>query len=148
MAKLREPNSMEECIYFTNRSIGEQFNGTARCWVFKEMCPKCKKSLMGKPRKDDGKVSIRAKEYVCPSCNFTMEKLEYEATLTANIEYKCPGCGFEGQHQMPFKRKKVMGVETLRFPCAKCKENIDVTKKMKTIKKKGKVVEDVDGDEI
>ena len=151
MAKLREPKSMEECIYFTNRVIGDNFTGTARCWVFKEMCPKCKKALMGKPRKDDGKISIRAKEYVCPACNFTMEKEAYEDTLTANIEYKCPKCGFEGQHQMPFKRKKVEGVATLRFPCAKCKENIDVTKKMKVIKKKNKkgaVAEDVEEEEI
>ena len=51
---------------------------------------------------------------------------------------------------LPFKRKKVEGVATLRFPCEKCKGPIDVTKKMKVIKKKvkkGAVAEDVEVDD-
>ena len=139
---------MEECVYFTNRAIGEKFTGNAKCWVFKELCPKCKKGMMGKPRAEDGHIQIRAKEYICPACKYTVEKQEYEDTLTANIEYKCPKCGNEAQHQMPFKRKSVMGVKTLRFQCSKCNENIDVTKKMKQIKKKGKAAaEDIDDDD-
>ena len=147
MVKLREPNSMEECIYFTNRAIGENFNGNVRCWVFREKCPKCGKAFMGKPV-EDGKIKIRAPEYVCPSCNYTDEKQSYEDKLTANIDYTCPKCEFHGQTQMPFKRKKVMGVATLRFQCEKCHEPLDVTKKMKQIKKKGKkAVEVADLDE-
>ena len=134
--KLREPKSMEELVYMTNRSIGDNFNGSVRCWVFKEKCPKCGKALMGKPS-EDGHVKIRAEEYVCPSCGHAEEKQGFEDKLTANIEYTCPKCQYHGQIQMPFKRKKVQGVSTLRFQCEKCKEALDVTKKMKQIKKKG-----------
>ena len=41
---------------------------------------------------------------------------------------------------MFFKRKKIEGTDTFRFPCEKCKKNIDVTKKMKDKKKKGEDV--------
>lgn len=144
--KLVEPNSMEECVYFTNRAVGENFTGNARCWVFREKCPKCKKAFMGKPV-EHGKIKIRAAEYVCPSCGYSEEKTSYEEKLTANIDYICPKCKFAGQTQMPFKRKSVMGVKTLRFNCEKCNETIDITKKMKAIKKKAKKGEDVDLDD-
>ncbi len=136
---LREPASMEECVYFTNRIVG---NGKIKAWVFKEHCPKCGKSLMGKPRdKKTGKAKIRAGEYTCPECNYTVEKEEYEDSLTANIRYTCPHCSHSGEAQESFKRRKVQRfneesgkketVETIRFQCEKCKQNIDVTKKMK-----------------
>jgi predicted RNA-binding Zn-ribbon protein involved in translation (DUF1610 family) len=149
MAKLVEPKSMEECVYFTNRMIGEKFNGQVRCWVFRQQCPKCKKAFMGKPIVD-GKAKIRALEYVCPNCKYTVDKQTYEDTLTANVDYVCPACQFHGGISLPFKRKKVEGVLTLRFPCEKCASPIDVTKKMKVIKKKvkkGAVAEDVDTDD-
>jgi DNA-directed RNA polymerase subunit M/transcription elongation factor TFIIS len=149
MVKLVEAKSMEECVYFTNRNIGEKFNGNVRCWVFRQQCPKCKKAFMGKPVVD-GKAKIRALEYVCPNCKYTVEKQAYEDTLIANVDYTCPACQFHGGMVLPFKRKKVEGVLTLRFPCEKCGGPIDVTKKMKEIKKKvkkGAVVEDVDVDE-
>jgi len=130
---LKKPNSTTECVYFTNRTIG---NGKAIAWVFRKDCPKCKKAKMGKPVVK-GKVAIRAKEYVCPSCNYTEEKKQHEESLTASIEYVCPNCSFKGEKEIPFKRKKVEGVETLRFQCEKCNSNIDITKKMKEIKKKG-----------
>lgn len=146
--KLKEPNSMDECVYFTNRNVGEDNSGFVRCWVFRELCPKCKKSLMGKPKGSEGKIQIRAKEYVCPSCNYTEDKTSFEEKLTASIDYTCPKCKFSGQTQKPFIRKSIMGVKTLRFQCEKCKENIDITKKMKAIKKKGKKsTEDVDMDD-
>ena len=44
--KLVEPKSMEECIYFTNRAVGENFTGNARCWVLREKCPKCSSLLV------------------------------------------------------------------------------------------------------
>jgi hypothetical protein len=141
---LKQPESMEELVYFTNRSLGDK--GSARVWVFKEDCPKCKKAQMGKPRDDKGKVKTRAKEYVCPSCSYTVEKQEFEDSLTANSEYTCPSCGNEGEIQVPFKRKSIEGVQALRFQCQKCKANIDITKKMKE-KKKGKGKEDVPDDE-
>jgi predicted RNA-binding Zn-ribbon protein involved in translation (DUF1610 family) len=143
--KIIEPKSMDECIYFTNRAVGENFTGNARCWVFREKCPKCGKAFMGKPV-EGGKIKIRAPEYVCPACGYSEEKLSYEEKLTANIDYTCPKCQFNGQLQTPFKRKSVIGVKTLRFSCEKCGQTIDITKKMKIIKKKGKAAEVIDDD--
>lgn len=136
---LKEPASMDECIYFTNRILG---NGKAKAWVFKENCTKCGKGLIGKPKdKKTGKTKIRAEEYACPECNHTIEKGEYEDSLTANIKYTCPSCNHNGETQQSFKRKKVQrvdeetgkkkSVETIRFQCEKCRQNIDITKKMK-----------------
>ena len=130
---------MDELVYFTNRTID---GGKARVWVFRELCPKCKKSMMGKPTDKKGKVLVRAKEYRCPSCGHTVEKKAYEESLTVNIEYVCPFCKHAGDIQIPFKRKKVMGVDTLRFNCQKCGKPIDITKKMKAIGKKKELPEE------
>ena len=127
MDEFKEPESMNELVYYTLRDIG---TGNAICWVERQLCPKCKKALMGKP-KVKGKVQTRAKEYVCPSCGYTQEKSEYESGLTAKIIYTCPNCGNKGKTKVPFKRKKIKGVETLRLFCEKCKEPIDITKKLK-----------------
>ena len=129
---LKEPESMEEIVYFTRREID---NGKIMAWVSKEKCTKCNKAMMGKPRDKNGKAQIRAKEYTCPECGYTVEKKEYEESLTASIKYTCPHCSFEGEIQVPFKRKSVKGVQTLRFQCGKCSKDIDVTKKMKAMKK-------------
>jgi hypothetical protein len=138
---LKLPKSMDECIYFTRRKLGEK--GSAVAWVYKEKCPKCKKAIMGKPKDEKtGKTKIRAKEYVCPSCDHTMEKGAYEDTLTANIQYTCPHCSVSGENQMSFKRKRVQlinpetgkkkAADALKFPCKKCKKDILITKKMKS----------------
>jgi len=138
---LKKPQSADECVYFTQRGLGANQEGEAVVWVFREMCPKCKKALMGKPKDKKGKTLIRAKEYVCPACGYTLGADAYGETLTANIEYTCPFCKYKGEIQIPFKRKKVQMfdeikmkkkmVESLRFQCEKCKKNIDITKKMK-----------------
>ena len=121
---------MDECIYFTRRKVGE---GQAVAWVFKGNCPECKKGVMGKPRDEKtGAAKIRAKEYVCPECKYTVEKKEYEETLTANIEYTCPECKHEGEIEIPYKRKKFKGMDALVFECGKCSAKIPVTKKMKS----------------
>lgn len=130
----KKPESMEECVYFSNRDIGK---GTAMVWVFKQDCPKCHKAKMGKPKDDKtGKVKIRAKEYVCPECGYTIEKKEYEESLTAYCAYTCPECGEIDETEAPFKRKNIGGVPTLRFICRTCGAKIDITKKMKEKKKK------------
>ena len=137
---LIEPKSMDECVYFTNRIINEK--GKIRCWVFKEKCSNCGKTLMGKPRNPKtGKVQIRAKEYKCPECNYTIAEQEYEDSLTASVQYTCQHCNNNGEIQIPFKRKKVKVfseidtkgklIESLRFQCQKCSKNIDITKKLK-----------------
>ena len=130
------PESMDEVVYFTQRSIGK---GEATVWVYKGKCPKCG-AIMGKPKDRKGKVLIRAKQYVCPKCGFSAEKVVYEESLTANCLYTCPACGAKGETTAQFKRKKIDGIDTLRFKCLKCSASIDVTKKMK--QKAGSAAED------
>ena len=131
---------MSECVYFTNRLLDNE--GQITAWVFRELCPKCNKSLMGKPKNPKtGKAKIRAEEYTCPSCGYTEEKGEYEDKLTCNIKYKCPYCKHEDETQVSFLRKKVQrfneekqkkeSVEAVVFDCSKCKKRIEITKKMK-----------------
>jgi ssDNA-binding Zn-finger/Zn-ribbon topoisomerase 1 len=125
---LREPQSMTEVVYYTQRAIGK---GSARAWVYKADCPKCKKAKMGKPVGSNGKVKIRAKEYICPACSYAVEKVAYEETLTCDIQYVCPKCSFKGETSVPYKRKTFQGVKAIVFQCEKCKEKIPVTKKLK-----------------
>ena len=126
---LKEPESMDELVYYTNRDLDN--GGEAVCWVRRGKCPKCGKGMMGKPRDPKtGKAKIRASEYVCPECGNTVEKGEYEDTLTAEAKYTCPHCKKQGQSTASFKRKKIDGVDTLRIKCEHCGGNIDITKKM------------------
>lgn len=131
-----EPKSMEELVYHTIRVIGES---QIRVWVYRQDCPECGKAKMGKPRDDKtGKVKVRAKEYVCPKCGYTVEKKAYEESLEAEYKGTCPYCNKEVEGIVPFKRKSVAGVQTLRIKCPHCAANIDITKKMKEPKKKKK----------
>ncbi len=137
---LKEPSSMEDLIYFTRRQLGK--SGFAIAWAERQPCPKCKKAKMGKPVGKEGSVKIRAKEYECPSCKYTVEKEEYEDTLTCCVKYTCPHCAQQGEISTPFKRKKVtiideegggkkVSVDAVRFECGSCKKAIDIVKKMK-----------------
>ncbi|MBI4159421.1 hypothetical protein HY500_04150 [Candidatus Woesearchaeota archaeon] len=136
---LREPQSMDECVYFTNRAVGK---GKIRAWVFRGNCPKCDKGVMGKPKDPKtGRAKIRKEEYECPECKYNVPQTEYEDTLAMNIQYTCHKCNHASEISVPFKRKKVQRideetgkketVEAVRFLCEKCNEKIDVTKKMK-----------------
>src|SRR3989344_5699335 len=139
MIKMNEPKSMDECYYFTNRTIN---NGRIRAWVFKEKCPKCQQSLMSKPKdKKTGKAKIRAKEYVCSSCGHEVNVENFEETLNINIKYICPYCENQDEVSMSYKNKKVKivdeegnkkSVEAIRFQCSKCQKNIDIVEKMKS----------------
>lgn len=135
---MREPKSAEECIYYTKRNDSQ---GKMTVWVFKEMCPECGKGLMGKPRDPKTKkVKIRSKEYVCPECGHTVEKVQYEDTLTACCKYECL-CGHKDSVKVPFQRRKVrkfdeekqkkVTVEALVVICGGCGKKLLVTKKMK-----------------
>lgn len=137
---LQQPKSMDECVYFTRRTIEPK--GRVMAWVMKEQCPKCKKGMMGKPV-EKGKIKIRAKEYVCPECGFTQSKDEHELLLRCSIEYEC-GCGHKGETQVPFKRKSFEGVPAIVYECGGCKKKMGITKKMKEGKKK----DDVDDDDF
>ena len=128
---IKEPESMDELVYFSNRSIGD---GKASAWVYRGTCPKCNKGIMGKPK-------IRSKEYECPDCGNIIEKQEYEDTLTVQVKYVCPACKHEGEAEAPFKWKgtslvndagKKKAVKAIKIPCDKCKEVFLLTKKMKS----------------
>jgi len=127
-----EPESTEDLIYFTRRAIG---TGKAMAWVYKKECPQCKKEKMGKPV-EKGHVKIRAKEYVCPGCGFTEEKVAHEDTLTLETKYTCPHCGKEGVGETAYKRKSFEGVKAYVVLCEHCSGKIGITKKMKEGKKK------------
>ena len=132
---IKEPENMDGLIYFTQRQLGTK--GTARAWVYKGMCEKCNKGIMSKPKDPKtGKVKIRAKEYTCPECGFTIEKKAYEETLNCEIKYTCPECGNEGEAEVLFKRRKLDGVDSVVFQCGKCNAKLGITKKMKDRKSK------------
>ncbi len=130
---LKIPDSMEELVYWTSRAVGD---AKIKAWAERENCPVCNKSLMGKPRGDNGSIKIRAAYYECPACHHKVDKTEYEDTLTASIIYTCSKCKNNGEIQIPFKRKKYQGVESLLFMCQKCNEKIPITKKMKKVREK------------
>ena len=134
--ELKEPESMKELVYIT---IREHDKFKVRAWVFRELCPKCKKGLMGKPiNPKTGRFKTRAKEYVCPECGYSAPIEEYEDLLTCNIEYTCPECGFSGKTQAPFKRKSFLGTKAVIFNCEKCNHKMGITKKLKETKSKKK----------
>ncbi|MBI4151716.1 hypothetical protein HY496_01990 [Candidatus Woesearchaeota archaeon] len=124
------PESMNECLYFTNRSIG---NGQVMAWVYRKICPKCKKVKMGKPV-EDGKVKSRAVMYVCPSCGYTEAKTEHEESLTLEAHYTCPECGKEGESTAPYRRKSFKGVLSFVVECVHCHAKIPLTKKLKGVR--------------
>lgn len=127
---LKKPESMEECVYFTRRSLGDK--GRVMAWVFKKTCDKCGEALMGKPV-EKGKVKIRAKEYVCPNCGNNEEKLEHEKKLEVSIDYTCPHCENEGEATTEYKRKTFKGVKAFVFNCEDCQEKIGISKKLKGV---------------
>lgn len=137
---LRQPQSMTECLYFTNRYIGEK--GEITAWVYRKPCPQCKKVKMGKPQGDEGSIKTRAKEYVCPSCGYTEEKEQHEESLMLEAKYTCPACGKEGEGSGQYKRKNYQGVPSYLVECQHCGEKIPVTKKLKEIKRKKKKKEE------
>ena len=125
------PNSMEECIYFTNRE-------NLMAWVYRKTCPKCKKAKMGKPVVK-GKIKTRADYYECPSCKYTEKKVEHEESLQLEAQYTCPKCKKEGESTGQYKRKAYLGVPSYLVDCQHCGEKIALTKKLKALKgKKGK----------
>ena len=123
---------MDECIYFTNRSIDK---GEVTAWVYRKDCPKCKKAKMGKPVVK-GKIKTRAEEYTCPACGYTEQKTEHEESLQLEAKYTCPYCGKKGESVGQYKRKNYKGAQSYVVNCQHCKEVIPITKKLKEPKGK------------
>ena len=133
--ELKEPSSMNECIYFTNRTLGE--NGSAMAWVCRPLCPKCKKGRLGKPIKKNGKVDKKATCYECPECKHQIQMEEADKLLKVEVKYTCPYCKNVGEATTQYQREKFEGVPAYIFECGKCSKKIGITKKMKDTKKKG-----------
>lgn len=129
---LTEPQSMNECLYLTNRDIG---SGKAMAWVLKPLCQKCKKGRLGKPIKKNGKVDKKADYYECPECKHQMPLEEAENILKVEVKYTCPFCANKGEATTEYKRKSWQGVQAYVFTCSKCSKTIGITKKMKKGKK-------------
>ncbi|MBI2542118.1 hypothetical protein HYV80_05400 [Candidatus Woesearchaeota archaeon] len=132
---LKKPSSVEECVYFTNRTME---SGRAMAWVFRKTCPKCNNGVMGKPKKKNGKIDKKADHYDCYSCGYSEKNEQVENSLMINIEYKCPHCGNEGETTSEYKRKSFEGVPSYVFECQKCLKKTGLTKKLKEPKKKSK----------
>jgi len=82
---------MDECIYFTNRTLGEK--GKIMAWVYRPLCPKCKKGKLGKPIKKNGKPDKKAEYYECPECKYQIPIGEADKLLKVEVKYTCPYCG-------------------------------------------------------
>ena len=128
---LRKPESMEECFYFSNRAIGE---GKAMAWVMRPQCPACKKGLLGKPIKKNGKPDKKAEYYECPECKHRETDESLSSSLAVSVEDICPHCRHAGETTTPYQRKKFKGADAFIFLCQKCGEKIPITKKLKEIK--------------
>lgn len=129
------PKSMDEVLYFTNRTL--ENDGRVKAWTSKKVCPECGEAKMGKPiNEKTGKPKIRATEYECPKCHYTEEKVAHEESLELSAQYKCPECGKDGESVAPYKRKTYMGVPSYVVNCEHCNAKIALTKKMKAPKKK------------
>jgi hypothetical protein len=133
---IKEPESMDDLIFFTNRTDGR---GKIKAWAYRPLCPKCKKGRLGKPMNEKGKVAIRAEECTCKDCGFTASKEVMEDAATLEIIYVCPFCGKSGDTTTSYKRKNWQGVPAYIFTCQSCQQKIGITKKMKVPKKKGEV---------
>ena len=140
---LKKPSSMDECLYFTNRSIGEGF---ATAWVYRKECQKCKKGRLGKPIKKNGKADKKAAYYECPACKYQESNEQVESSVRLEVQYKCHYCGNDSETTAEYQRKAFEGVPSYVFECGKCHKKIGITKKMKK-SKKSKDADDVGDDE-
>ena len=124
---IMRPKSIEECLYFTNRAIG---NGKAVAWVLRKQCVKCNQGHMIKPLKR-GKPDKKAEFYICNKCSYQESNNDVESNLIMNVEYKCPYCDNESQTTAEYKRKSFQGILSYAFECQKCHKVIGLTKKLK-----------------
>lgn len=122
------PESLADCLYFTNR-------GYVIAWVYRQACPKCKEGRLGKPIVK-GKVQSKAKEYVCHSCGYREDEATHEAGVKLEASYTCPQCNKKGESTGEYKRKKFKGIPSYIVVCQHCGEKMPLTKKLKGVGKK------------
>lgn len=123
------PKSMDECLYFSNRTVGD---AEIMAWVYRKECTKCHNARMGKPVKK-GKVKTKAAYYECPNCHYQEEKIVHESSLKLEAKYTCPHCGKEGESTGEYKRKNYQGVSSYLVVCEHCHKPIPITKKLKKV---------------
>lgn len=128
---LREPESAEEVVYFTNRTL--EGGGKVKAWAYRVYCPDCEKALMGKPV-EKGKIKRRAKYFICPDCGYYEDNKDHEKKLVVEVIYTCPHCSHEGETTTEYKRRTFQGIPAYVFKCGNCGQKIGITKKMKTKK--------------
>lgn len=121
---MREPESVQECLYFSRQEFAPG-KGSVMAWVFRKTCPKCKKGLMGRPKKT-------AKEYLCKACGYEEEKTKHEADVELCAKFTCPFCSKEGEATSPYKRKTLYGKPAFVIVCPNCKEKLGIYKRMGT----------------
>ena len=122
---LQLPESLADCLYFTNR-------GYVIAWVYRQECPKCHQGKIGKPIVK-GKVQSKAKEYVCPSCGYREDTATHEASVKLEASYTCPACHQKGESVGEYKRKKLKGIPSYIVACQHCGEKMPLTKKLRGI---------------
>ena len=125
------PESMDDCFFFTNRTTEK---GSIKAWVFKPICPKCKKNRIGKPLGKTGKVDKKAETYAC-ACGYSVPIEEADKSIKVDVIYTCPFCQHKGETQAPYMRQKWQGVPSYIFECQGCGQKIGITKKLKAPKK-------------
>ncbi len=122
---LQPPESLADCLYFTNR-------GYVMAWAYRRECPKCHEARMGKPIVR-GKVQTKAKEYVCPACGYREDAAIHEAGVRLEASYTCPTCNQKGESTGEYRRKKFKGLSSYIVTCQHCGEKMPLTKKLREI---------------
>ena len=103
---IKEPESMDELVYFTKRVLGK--DGKAMAWVYREDCPECSKAKMGKPiDPKTKKPKTRATFYECPECKHTIPKQEYEDSLQCQIKYTCDHNNLECNNNISYGQEVI-----------------------------------------
>lgn len=129
------PESMDECLYFTNRRLPDGTKILA--WVRKKQCPACGNALMGKPLDaKTGRPKVRATVYACPGCGHEESKKDHEADLQVEVEYSNPEGTETKNATTPYKRKTFQGIPSFVFENEFTGEKTGITKKMKAKKAK------------
>jgi len=125
---VKEPESMDDLLYFTRRKLDN--DGWVHAWVWRPKSPAG--NPMGKEKDSKtGRPKVRSKMLVDPKTGYEISI--DDVNLQVEIKYKSPHDGSEGETTVPFKWKTYQGVKSIVFT-DKAGNKIPITKKMKTPK--------------